>query len=116
MSCPYLQPHLQKKPAPKAGLPISNKVGFPGYARPAYKTDEQTGPTPMRSILLLAALAFLPAAAPVPGVPIYREFGRWLVACDNTRACIARGFDETTRACDPRVLRREPGVGQGDAD
>ena len=40
----------------------------------------------------------LPAAAPPPAVPVYRQFGRWLVACDNTRACVARGFDEATRA------------------
>ena len=59
---------------------------------------KQNGPTPMRNTLLLLALAFFPAAAPLPTVPVYREFGHWLVACDNTRACIARGFDETTRA------------------
>ena len=52
----------------------------------------------MRNLLLLATLVLLAAAAPIPAVPIYREFGRWLVACDNTRACVARGFDETTRA------------------
>ena len=52
----------------------------------------------MRTPLILLALALLPAAAPLPPVPVYREFGRWLVACDNTRACVARGFDEGTRA------------------
>ena len=31
-------------------------------------------------------------------MPAYRSFGRWLVACDNTRACVARGFDEVIRA------------------
>ena len=44
----------------------------------------------------------LPAAA--PPVPLYRSFGRWFVACDNTRSCEARGFDEVTRA-DLRVRR-----------
>lgn len=52
----------------------------------------------MRNALLLLALPLLLAAAPPPDVPVYREFGRWLVACDNTRSCVARGFDETTRA------------------
>lgn len=52
----------------------------------------------MHRLLLLAALLLLPAAAPLPAVPLYRQFGRWLVACDNTRACVARGFDEVTRA------------------
>ncbi len=52
----------------------------------------------MRRILLLAIVMLLPAAAPPPAVPVYRQFGRWLVACDNTRACVARGFDEVTRA------------------
>ena len=54
----------------------------------------------MYRILLLAAALLLPAAAPPlpPAVPVYRQFGRWLVACDNTRACVARGFDEVTRA------------------
>jgi len=52
----------------------------------------------MRRIHLLAAVLLLSAAAPLPAVPIYRQFGRWLVACDNTRACVARGFDEVTRA------------------
>ena len=53
---------------------------------------------PTRLTILLLALVLLPAAAPPPPVPVYRRFGRWLVACDNTRACVARGFDETTRA------------------
>ena len=52
----------------------------------------------MRPPLLLLALLLLPAAAPPPAVPAYRAFGRWLVACDNTRSCVARGFDEVTRA------------------
>ena len=52
----------------------------------------------MRPFLLLASTILLAAAAPLPGVPVYRQFGRWLVACDNTRACVARGFDEGTRA------------------
>ena len=46
----------------------------------------------------LACLILLGAAAPLPDAPVYREFGRWLVACDNTRACVARGFDEVTQA------------------
>ena len=47
-----------------------------------------------RSYLVLAAI-MLAAASPAP---VYRSFGRWLVACDNTRSCIARGFDEGTSA------------------
>ncbi len=54
--------------------------------------------TPMRSLLLMAVVVVLPAAAPPPPVPVYRQFGRWLVACDNTRTCVARGFDEATSA------------------
>ncbi len=49
-------------------------------------------------LLLIAAATLLGAATPLPPVPVYRQFGRWLVACDNTRACIAKGFDEVTRA------------------
>ncbi len=52
----------------------------------------------LRAIVLVLALMTFPAAALPPAVPVYREFGRWLVACDNVRACVARGFDETTRA------------------
>ncbi len=52
----------------------------------------------MRIILLPLVLALSAAAAPAPSVPAYRVFGRWSVACDNTRACVARGFDDTTRA------------------
>ena len=51
-----------------------------------------------RLLLLLAACVALPGAAPPPAVPAYRQFGRWLVACDNTRSCVARGFDAVTRA------------------
>ena len=47
---------------------------------------------------IIAAATLLGAAAPLPRVPFYRQFGRWLVACDNTRACVAKGFDEATRA------------------
>ncbi len=52
----------------------------------------------MRPFPLLAAMTVLMAAAAPPPVPVYRQFGRWIVACDNTRACVARGFDEVTRA------------------
>ena len=52
----------------------------------------------MRRIPLLAAALLLPAAAPLPPVPIFTQFGRWQVTCDNTRACVARGFDEGTQA------------------
>lgn len=51
-----------------------------------------------RSAATVAWFILLGAAAPLPDVPVYREFGRWLVACDNTRACVARGFDEVTQA------------------
>lgn len=57
----------------------------------------------MRVITALSLL-LLAAAAPPPAVPVYRVFGRWLVACDNTRSCEARGFDDTSSA-DLRVLR-----------
>ena len=52
----------------------------------------------MQPFLLLASVILLAAAPPLPGVPVYRQFGRWLVACDNTRTCVARGFDEGIRA------------------
>lgn len=53
--------------------------------------------------LALLALLLLPAATPMPAaplaeVPVYRTFGRWFVACDNTRTCVARGFADYTRA------------------
>ena len=50
------------------------------------------------------SLLLLAAAAPPPTVPVYKVFGRWIVACDNTRSCEARGFDDTS-AADLRVLR-----------
>ena len=46
----------------------------------------------------LPALLLVAAAAPLPKVPVYRTFGQWFVACDNTRACVARGFVEYSRA------------------
>ncbi len=46
---------------------------------------------------LLGAAAPPPPSGPLP-VPAYREFGDWMVACDNSRACHARGFDDATRA------------------
>ena len=52
----------------------------------------------MRLFLLLTSTLLVAAAAPLPRVPVYRQYGRWLVACDNTRACVARGFDEGIRA------------------
>ncbi len=58
--------------------------------------------------LALLALLILPAATLLPEVPVYRTFGRWFVACDNTRACVARGFDEYTRA--QLELTRQAGV------
>ena len=48
--------------------------------------------------MLIAAATLLGAATPLPPVPVYRQFGRWLAACDNTHACVAKGFDEVTRA------------------
>lgn len=50
-----------------------------------------------RPVLALAIVVLLAAAAPLPAVPAYREFERWFVACDNTRACNARGFDGAAR-------------------
>ena len=60
-----------------------------------------------KRLLLLAACVSLLGAAPPPAVPTYRQFGRWLVACDNTRSCVARGFDEVTQA--QLQLRRPAG-------
>lgn len=34
----------------------------------------------------------LPAAAAPPGLPLYREFRDWQIACDNTGRCEAKGF------------------------
>lgn len=56
----------------------------------------------MRAAALLSLS--LVAAAPAPSVPVYRTFGRWLVSCDNTRSCEARGFGEGSRT-DLRLLR-----------
>jgi hypothetical protein len=63
---------------------------------------------PIRLFLILVFVTTLPAAAPLPAVPIYRSFGRWLVACDHTRACVARGFDEVI--CAELDLVRDAGV------
>lgn len=62
-----------------------------------------------RRRLILLSLPLLVAAAPLPPVPAYRSFGQWVVGCDNTRSCEARGFDEPQQV-DMRVLR-----GAGDA-
>ena len=51
-----------------------------------------------RGAALLLASPLLLAAAPPPPAPVYKQFGRWIVACDNTRSCVARGFDDATRA------------------
>ncbi|GAB2516124.1 DUF1176 domain-containing protein [Lysobacter humi (ex Lee et al. 2017)] len=40
--------------------------------------------------LLACSTSIASAAAPTP--PVYREFGEWIVACDVTGACEARGF------------------------
>ena len=57
----------------------------------------------MRVIIALLLL-LLAAAAPPPAVPVYKTLDRWIVACDNTRSCEARGFDDASSA-DLRVLR-----------
>jgi hypothetical protein len=58
----------------------------------------------MRRFLFLLILATPAQAADLPAVPLYKTFGRWIVACDNVRRCEARGFDEYTRA-DLRIIR-----------
>ena len=44
--------------------------------------------TATRTVLLLAGLLALAAAGPAP-VPVYKEFGDWVAACDNVRTCTA---------------------------
>lgn len=68
----------------------------------------------MRTLIVSALLAFsaLPAAAGTakPAWPAYRAFGDWVVACDNTGACEARGGSDAAEAL--RVsLHREAGAG-----
>lgn len=51
----------------------------------------------MRAAIGPALVAMLLATADAgaqarPGIPVYREFGDWIVACDVTGACEARGF------------------------
>jgi hypothetical protein len=58
----------------------------------------------MWRFLFLLILAIPAQAAELPPVPLYKTFGRWIVACDNARRCEARGFDEDTRA-DLRIIR-----------
>ncbi|MFC0408629.1 DUF1176 domain-containing protein [Roseomonas elaeocarpi] len=79
--------------APGLALPCCHDAA----KRNTVSTAAEDHPT-MRRLLLLATILFLPAAAPPPAVPVYRQFGHWFVACDNTRACVARGFDEATSA------------------
>ncbi|MEE7547687.1 hypothetical protein HF319_12135 [Xanthomonas sp. Kuri4-1] len=57
-----------------------------------------------------AALLALSLAAAVPvaaAAPVYREFGSWVVACDNTARCEASGAREDATAA--LYLTREAG-------
>ena len=48
---------------------------------------------------LALALAAFPGAATAQTVrPVYREIGDWLIACDNTRNCLARQANDPARA------------------
>jgi len=59
------------------------------------------------SILLLAATVALSVAASPPPDPVqsYDTYGSWLVACDNTLACIAKGFRDTYQGSEIRIER-----------
>jgi Protein of unknown function (DUF1176) len=52
----------------------------------------------------LAALALAPAAGRAaepaygPAAPLYREIADWLLACDNTRACVAKAVPDDNAA------------------
>src|SRR5437867_3132430 len=47
--------------------------------------------------LMATALLILPAfqsANATTAAPVYREIKEWLIACDNTRFCEAKGFND----------------------
>jgi hypothetical protein len=73
----------------------------------------------MRRALVLLALApwalvssvpHAPAGSGLPTVPLYAQFGDWLIACDNGRRCEARGLGpvapKSASAATPAMLRR----------
>lgn len=56
--------------------------------------------------LTLALLAILPAPPAAQAVrPVYRTFGDWVLACDNTRTCLARQLPDPDRAADDGAER-----------
>lgn len=58
------------------------------------------------SALFLAATAALSvAASPSDPVQSYDTYGSWLVACDNTLACVAKGFRNTYQGSEIRIER-----------
>ncbi|HZH43352.1 MAG TPA: DUF1176 domain-containing protein [Lysobacter sp.] len=59
---------------------------------------------------LLALLLAAPLAHAAPSLPAYREFDDWLVACDNTGHCEARGLQDRADAL-ALVLRRDAAAG-----
>jgi hypothetical protein len=56
---------------------------------------------------LLAVSAALLSAASAPADPVqsYDSYQRWLVACDNTLACVAKGFDDGASRAEMTVER-----------
>lgn len=72
---------------------------------------------PLASIALAASAGVFAQAAPAPArilgaAPVYREIGDWIVACDNTRACLAKfvAADDSTGGAYVSVAR---GAGPG---
>ncbi|WP_260599187.1 DUF1176 domain-containing protein [Sphingomonas endolithica] len=61
---------------------------------------------PIRQTLLsIAAFMSLSAASPSPIIQSYDDYQSWLVACDNTLTCVARGFDDSNPGAEIEIGR-----------
>ncbi len=63
-----------------------------------------TGSTGKAAVLLATAAASL-SAAPVGTVQSYDGYRAWLVVCDNTLACVAKGFGEDGQGAEITIER-----------
>jgi Protein of unknown function (DUF1176) len=76
---------------------------------PAIQSDpHHSGALKYRAMLAGVAF-FLCAATPAPPVQSYNTYKSWLVACDNTLSCEAKGFDRESGARAQLSISREAG-------